>query len=84
MSLRTILHAGSESLEGAATSSAFALKDDLIPPVWSKLANAASSTMAAETLRITGSNAVREIMEVQCRTSVAPFGLVYSNKLLYN
>ena len=54
---------GSESLEGVSTFKAPALRDDIVPVVWSfsKLQSAATSKMMIETA---GDDPLRELMQV--------------------
>lgn len=54
---------GSESLEGVSTSKAPALRDDIVPVVWSfsRLQSAATSKMMIETA---GDDPLRELMQV--------------------
>ncbi|CAM9282771.1 unnamed protein product, partial [Laminaria digitata] len=65
--------AGSESLEGVSTSKAPALRDDIVPVVWSfsKLQSAATSKMMIETA---GDDPLRELMQVEKIANRGGFG----------
>eukprot|EP00904_Undaria_pinnatifida_P003680 jgi/Undpi1/13312/HiC_scaffold_8.g02973.m1 len=72
--------AGSESLEGVSTSKAPALRDDIVPVVWSfsRLQSAATSKMMIETA---GDDPLRELMQVEKLANRGRFGSI-SNVLL--